>query len=257
MTRSVRDILAERYEQLDETVKRLQKEVQNFPDGRVSVKQQGNRFYYYHVIDDKEKYLNRNESDTIRALVQKAYVDDVIKASEIEMNHIKALLDGYCVASPEDVFNSLSEARKMYVTPVYVGNRFAIDWANEPYEKPVVVNGFRTLSGYNVRSKSELIIADRLWIKGIPFRYECPLMINGKIIHPDFTILRRSDNKLIYHEHCGMIDKPEYAESMVTRIFDYNKEGIYIGDRLFITCETSKIPLDITTVDNLIETHFR
>ena len=80
-------------------------------------------------------------------------------------------------------------------------------------------------------------------------------MINGKIIHPDFTALRRRDNKFVYIEHCGMLDKPEYAESFVVRINDYNKEGIYLGDRLFLTFETSKTPLDISTIDSLIDTH--
>ena len=126
-----------------------------------------------------------------------------------------------------------------------------------PYVKKPIVNGFRTLKGDIVRSKSELIIADRLWLNGIPYKYECPIMINGQIIHPDFTILRRSDNKILYLEHCGMVDKPEYAESMVNRINDYNKEGITLGDRLFLSMETSATPLDVTAIDNLINTCFK
>ena len=54
-----------------------------------------------------------------------------------------------------------------------------------------------------------------------------------------------------------MLDKPEYAESFVNRINDYNKEGIYLGDRLFLTFETSNTPLDVSVIDNLIDTHLR
>lgn len=255
MAHGVKDILVERYKQLSETVKQLESELQHFPDGRVSVKQNGKSYCYYHVLDGKEKYLNKNDSNTIRALVQKSYVKEMIKASVVEMRLIKDVLDGYCVISPEEVLNNLSEARKKFVTPVYVGNRDADNWANEPYDKPIVINGFRTLKGDMVRSKSEVILADRLWVKGVAYRYECPVMINGKIIHPDFTALRRRDNKFVYIEHCGMLDKPEYAESFVVRINDYNKEGIYLGDRLFLTFETSKTPLDISTIDSLIDTH--
>ena len=257
MAKSVKIILDERYKQLIFTVNRLKTEMRRFPDGRVSVKQQGNRYYYYHVIDGKEKYLSKNDFDMIRALVQKAYVKDIIKASESEINLIRDVLHGYCVTSPEEVLDNLPEARKKFITPVYVGNRFAVDWANEPYDKPIVLNGFSTLKGDKVRSKSEVIFADRLLIKGVPYKYECPVMINGKIIHPDFTALRRSDNKLVYIEHGGMLDKPEYAESFVNRINDYNKEGIYLGDRLFLTFETSNTPLDVSVIDNLIDTHLR
>ena len=257
MAKRFKDMLTERYNMLSCTVDRLKNEMDSFPEGRVSVRHQGNSYFYYHVKADKEKYIGKKNTDTIMALIQKAYVKDVIRVSECEMKSIKDILDIYCIDAPEDVFINLPEARKKYASPVYFGNKFADDWANEHYDRRPVVRGFGTMKGDIVRSKSEVIIADRLWANGIPYRYECPLMVNGKIIHPDFTILRLSDNKLIYHEHCGMADKTEYAENMVIRINDYNKEGIYLGDRLFLSFESSNTPLDVTAIDNLINTHFR
>ena len=82
-------------------------------------------------------------------------------------------------------------------------------------------------------------------------------MIGDKIIHPDFTILRISDRKILYHEHCGRMDDPDYAEEMVKRINEYNREGIILGDRLFLSFETSDTPLDSRVIDNLINKHFR
>ncbi|MBR3143556.1 MAG: hypothetical protein IKF09_10465 [Clostridiales bacterium] len=257
MAKRFKDILTERYNLLSNTLDKLKNEAKSFPEGRVYVKHQENRYYYYLVNGDNEKYINKNNSDTIHALVQKAYVNDVIKASECEMKLIRNILNGYCADAPEELFKNLPEARRKYASPVCFGNRFAYDWANEHYDRSPVTGGYITMKGDKVRSKSEVIIADRLWLNGIPYRYECPLMVNGKIIHPDFTVLRLSDNKLIYHEHCGMADKNDYAENMVTRINDYNKEGIYLGDRLFLSFETSSTPLDVSVIDNLINTHFR
>ena len=257
MEKRVNDILTERYNLLSDTVKRLKNEVCKYPEGRISIRQHANSISYYYLNAGKEKYLGRKDSELIGLMVQKAYMNEVIKMSEREMKMLKDIIDSHRDFAPEDVFDNLIEARKKYATPICFGNRFSDDWANEPYDKPIVHNGFSTLKGDKVRSKSEVIFADRLLIKGVPYRYECPVMINGKIIHPDFTMLRRSDNKLIYHEHCGMVDKPEYAENMVARINDYNKEGIILGDRLFLTFETSNNPLDVTAIDNLIETHFR
>ena len=257
MGKPLNDILNERYNLLFVTVNRLKDEVSKYPEGKLKIRQHANRASYYYLSNDTEKYLARSDSELIEQMVQKAYISKVIKMSEREMIMLKDILESHKGIAPEDVFDNLIDARKKYATPICFGNRFAENWANEPYDKPIVLNGFDSMKGDKVRSKSELIIADRLLIKGVPYRYECPVMINGKIIHPDFTVLRRSDNKLVYHEHCGMVDKPEYAENMVARINDYNKEGIYLGDRLFLTFETSNTPLDVTAIDNLIDTHFR
>lgn len=257
MAKRFKDILTERYNLLSDTVEKLKTEAESFPEGRICVKHQDTRYYFYLVNGDIEKYISKKDPETISALVQKSYVSDVIRTSECECDMIKTVLNGYCAVAPEDVFNELPEERKRYASPVYFGNQFADDWANEQYDRIAVAGGYITMKGDRVRSKSEVIIADRLWLNGIPYRYECPLMVNGNIIHPDFTILRLSDNTLLYHEHCGMTDKAEYAESMVTRINDYNKEGIYLGDRLFLSFETSNTPLDISTIDNIINTHYR
>lgn len=116
---------------------------------------------------------------------------------------------------------------------------------------------YTTMRGERVRSKSEIIIADRLFANGIPYKYECPLKVGNEIIHPDFTILRMSDRKILYHEHCGMADDSGYAEDMVKRINDYSEEGIIQGDSLFLSFETSKQPLDVRVIDRLINSHFR
>ena len=93
-------------------------------------------------------------------------------------------------------------------------------------------------------------------IKGVPYRYECPLIINGKIIHPDFTILRMSDRKILYLEHCGRMDDPKYTEDMIKRANDYSEAGIILGDRLFYTFESDTTPLDVKVIDRLIEENF-
>ena len=113
------------------------------------------------------------------------------------------------------------------------------------------------MKGERVRSKSEVIIADRLYAKGIPYKYECPFLAGNEIIHSDFTILRLSDRKIVYHEHCGMMGKPEYVEDMISRVNKYAHEGIYLGDRLFLTFESSGQPMDISWLDDFIERNYR
>ena len=89
-------------------------------------------------------------------------------------------------------------------------------------------------------------------------KYECPLMVgDNEIIHPDFTILRISDRKIIYYEHCGRMDDPGYAEDMVERSVKYSLSGILQGDRLFYTFETSATPLDVRVLDEMIRRNFK
>ena len=72
-------------------------------------------------------------------------------------------------------------------------------------------------------------------------------------IHPDFTILRRSDRKEVYWEHLGMMDDPEYAANALMRIDLYERNGIFPGDRLILTHETGRQPLRTRLIEVLAE----
>jgi exodeoxyribonuclease V alpha subunit len=67
------------------------------------------------------------------------------------------------------------------------------------------------LSGDMLRSKSEVIIANLLHERGIPFRYELPLFAgDGTLRLPDFTVTWRGQT--FFWEHLGRLDLTEYAE---------------------------------------------
>jgi hypothetical protein len=69
----------------------------------------------------------------------------------------------------------------------------------------------RTERGDLVRSKSELIIADKLFARGIDYAYEQPLVLpNGHILYPDFTITDHARGVTFYWEHLGLLDDPAY-----------------------------------------------
>ena len=105
-----------------------------------------------------------------------------------------------------------------------------------------------------MRSKSEKIIADKLYHLGIPYKYEAPLNLKGLgIIHPDFTIMDMKNRREVYWEHCGIMDNSEYAERAVARINQYERNGLHLGERLILTFETGNTPLDIRVLDKIIE----
>ncbi len=67
----------------------------------------------------------------------------------------------------------------------------------------------QTLADVVVRSKSEVIIANMLYERDIPFRYEQPLFASdGSFYLPDFTITWRGAD--YYWEHVGMLHREDY-----------------------------------------------
>lgn len=50
---------------------------------------------------------------------------------------------------------------------------------------------FFSEKGERMRSKSEVLIANALYKRGIPYKYECPVLLpSGIMKYPDFTVLK-------------------------------------------------------------------
>jgi hypothetical protein len=94
----------------------------------------------------------------------------------------------------------------------------------------------RTLAEQMVRSKSEVIIANMLFERDIPFEYEVPLYAgDGTFYLPDFTIKWRGEDW--YWEHLGMLHDESYRNHWETKQAWYEKHGF--ADRLITTTEKS------------------
>jgi hypothetical protein len=90
--------------------------------------------------------------------------------------------------------------------------------SSNPYQSS---NGMKTSFGLKMRSKSELLIAEKLYEKKIKFEYERPLSADGKTFYPDFTIYLK--NKTIYWEHFGMLSDKEYHKRFKIKLKWYEK----------------------------------
>lgn len=251
-----------RYELLSKSICEIEKKIELLPEGRINVRHLNKKDYYSCITPDgHEKYIDSKDTKLIEDLIQKDYLKRVLKEAKTELKAIEKMLKLYPETLVEDVFERLPEGRKAYAKPINIcDDAFAKKWMETPYRRKAFKKDapeFYTMKGERVRSKSEVIIADRLRANGIPYRYECPLQLGSKLIHPDFSILRMSDRKILYHEHCGKIGDPQYAEDMLVRARDYNRAGILFGDRLFYTFESETVPLDVKNLDDMIRQHYR
>ena len=256
------DILKKREELLSRTIDRLDEKIDTLPEGSIRVKHKAGTFHYLYYQGDKTiKYLRKNDCETIKNLIQKKYLKLVQKAVKQEVKALSKAIELYPKTKMERVYEELPSELKEHALPIIPDDdQFAAKWQAEPFKPKPFKKGapkYYTLKGERVRSKSEVIIADRLFAKGIPYKYECPLWVENGFIHPDFTILRMSDRKVVYHEHCGKMTDPEYTKDIPERVNKYARIGIFQGDRLFYTFESTECPLDIEALDAFIENNFR
>ena len=85
----------------------------------------------------------------------------------------------------------------------------------------------RTERGELVRSKSELVIADKLHDRGIDYAYEQPLhLANDRIRYPDFTIADDASGVTYYWEHLGLYHDPGYRERWEQKRAEYIDAGV-------------------------------
>ena len=110
-----------------------------------------------------------------------------------------------------------------------------------------------TERGERVRSKSEKILADYFYRRGIPYKYEKPLYLKHfGTVYPDFTFLSKRTRKEIYWEHDGRMDDPVYAQSAVRKIQAYEENDIYPGEQLILTFEMEKQVLNTQEIERLV-----
>lgn len=253
----IKNQMKARYELLDKLSRKTSEKLREYPEGSIKIKKCKSGVYYYRSdMPERDKIIPKNDINLVKQLAQKNYLEAVLKTSSSEAAFLNQVIENYPDLTSEAVYSRLSDERKQLVRPILLpDDQYIAEWQSKPYitkpfrnDAPVYI----TMRGERVRSKSEMIIADRLYANNIPYRYECPLILNGILIHPDFTILRIPDRKELYLEHCGRIGDEDYSDDFVDRINLYSDNGIVVGDRLFLTFETVNKPLDVRTIDRLI-----
>lgn len=205
----------------------------------------------------KGKYLSCDERPLAKQIANFEYLNKLIGLIDHELKYIDCLIKCYSTGLAEDYFGSLSKGRQNLVVPIRLTDeQFIQKWISKQYAGRKFEDGeaeFYTEKNERVRSKSEILIANALAKFNVPYKYECPIVLNGLgVIHPDFTALNVKRRKVFYWEHLGKMDDIDYARKNVYRINMYEKNGLYPGDSLIITRETSTMPLDVKLLDQII-----
>ena len=150
--------------------------------------------------------------------------------------------------------------KKMVDSRIMSDKEYVNQWSAQIYSGKDFAEGqaeIYTEKKERVRSKSEKIIADMLYHKNIPYKYECPINLKGLgMIYPDFTCLRLTDRKTILWEHLGMMTDPIYCQKAMKKIDIYSKNGFIQGRDIIYTFESEKYSLNTMSVEKLINQIF-
>jgi len=259
--KSIRTALEERKEQLLKIKKEKEKALKNVPAGHLRICQRGEKVQYYHRTDPKDfngVYIPQKSIGMAHKLAQKDYDEKVLISVDKELYAV----DKYLAISPtipaEEIYSRLQAERRKLISPIVeLQEEFVANWEKVEYtgkDFDVFAPKLYTAKGERVRSKSEVIIADSLNREGVPYRYECPIYVEGwGTVYPDFTMLNVKERKEVYWEHLGMMDDLEYVEKALEKINIYAQNNILPGINLILTYETAKAPLNQKIVQLMIE----
>ena len=220
----------EQYLSLQNRKEWIEGELKKAPAGRISIQKRGDYYRWYLYKDQKRQYLPKKNKQEAEDLAYKLYLETELEDVDQKLFALESFLNLY--GSRSDRAETLLEenpAIRELISPRLMAMPDDLErWANEKYEKstkhPEHLK-FPTVRGEMVRSKSEALISYVLVQNHIPYRYECALPVNGETFHPDFTILRPFDRKIILWEHLGLLDQIPYINRTTSRLNKYIKNG--------------------------------
>ena len=128
-------------------------------------------------------------------------------------------------------------------------------WGQQPYEASDYLPEGRTIitsRGQRMRSKAEVMIAEKLYEYGIPFRYEQEVVLDGVTLHPDFTF-EGADGSEFYLEFCGMMDDERYVENHKRKVAMYQAADIVPWKNIIYVYARGN-ELDMRRIDSIIRT---
>jgi len=216
------------------------------------------RYYYYKNKSDKKgQYLSANNIEFIASICQRDYNIKLAKRMRELLNKYRKGIPFDLYVEVDDIYNSFRAGKQSLIEPIIPEiNTYIADWyeANPGFKNSYSIEkGIATKRGELVRSKSEKIIADRLFDFNVPYVYEPEIILNDSIKYPDFLVLNKRTRKTLLWEHFGLTDDMNYSVNNLLKLLMYEENGYLLGSSLIATFESREYILDTNLVDVKIE----
>lgn len=250
-------IVERRKKELESVCKLLEKNIEKAPEGCLRVSVSNGKAQYYYKENSKKssrKYIPKSDKKLAYLLAQKDYNRKLLVALSKELDVMKWICSHYHPEKIQEIYDKTPISRKILITPITLSDDEYIKcWEAQEYEHM----GFKenmpeyyTARGERVRSKSEIMIADTLYRRGIPYRYEYPIRLQGiGTVHADFYCLNVRTRKEFVWEHFGMMDNDVYSNGAVGKIEKYTLNDYWPGMNFIATFESAMHPLSTKFIE--------
>ncbi len=225
----------------------VNKHLMQSPVGYLMQTHRNQKQVYFQVINEgagRKRISINKRPELVDALARKKYLEIELGILNANIKELNTLLENYVDITPNEVLDRLPKRYQnlpedhflgAYDDPTGMKQEFK-DWANQPYEQStyrVWEKTHTTARGLKVRSKSEVIISEKLDGYLLPFRYEQMIYFQQYSFSPDFIIL--TTKGLRYWEHCGKVNDPGYMQHHKWKLRIYEKMGIVPWENLIVT----------------------
>ncbi len=236
--------------------------LKNAPAGTLIINKNKGHLQYYckDARTNTTRYIQKRHLEEVEQLAQKEYNKKVLVRLQTQIQQLEKTIEMLQKNDLLTVYDNLPESRQKLVEPVtlpgpeYVRRWLAIPYEHKPFAEGSVVH--LTSSGLQVRSKSEVLIAETLTRLGIPFRYEYPVTLGKVTLHPDFYCLNVATRQEVVWEHFGMLDEQDYFTNAVDKQNLYIQHGFIPGKKLIFTMESLENPLTLPAIEAVARAHF-
>ncbi len=236
--------------------------IRQAPEGTLEVQTVRGKLRFFNRTNEKKEYVSTTEKIFI-ALCNKRFCTQIMKITEKKIKGLKKCLkilnSLLRLKTPSMVYEKLpTEIKTNIMLLKNTDEGYAQFWQSKKFIcKETDDASFKTLRGDLVRSKTELIIADKLYIAQIPYHYEVTMQSSIGLLYPDFYILNKRTRKTYIWEHFGKMDDPEYCKKTLLKLEAYEQKGFILGKNLIATFESSLYHIRTEQLDNIIVNCFK
>lgn len=256
----LKEVLLKEQGRLENIIAAVKRQLENTPPGslRISTSKNGISYYHYQITDKGNgTYISRKNNDLIQKLAQKTYNEKVLKYAEKRLQYVKRLADSYDDNGIEGIYEQEHPGRQKWIHPIEPTWKQRVDeWLKEEYQG----KGFKETDPFIYTERGGAGSAQsqkRFWriifiVTTFHISMNIPLYLTGfGIVYPDFTVLSQRTRHEMYWEHNGRMDDPAYARKAVKKLQNYEKNNIFVGEKLILTYETEQSVIQTKDIERL------
>ncbi len=250
-----RDYIAQAVAEQTTMKEDYQRELKTLPEGKLTVNRNGAKAYYSKIESGKKTYLGTAANENVKALQRRRFLEKSIQRIDCNLKLMNQYMRQY---QPIDRLSVLQALPSAYHDTEDL-RLSAGDWEQEPYDKSTQYPEWlthQTLKGELVRTKSEALVANLLYNKGIPYHYEENLKLPEGVIAPDFKIVVRSENRFKLLEHCGLLGSDKYVRRFNWKLQTYIRNGYIPWRDVFFTFDDPHGSIDTKAISQMMDNYF-